>query len=47
MALALQLLRDPAFDTLIAGESRFDDLPDMFAAGNLPALCHLITYGGE
>jgi threonine dehydrogenase-like Zn-dependent dehydrogenase len=47
MALALELLRDPVFDTLIVGESRFDDLPDVFAAGTLPALCHLITYGGE
>jgi D-arabinose 1-dehydrogenase-like Zn-dependent alcohol dehydrogenase len=47
MALALELLRDPAFDALIAGESRFDDLPDVFNAGNLPALCHLITYGGK
>jgi threonine dehydrogenase-like Zn-dependent dehydrogenase len=50
LALALDLLRDPAFDTLVTGPSRFDDLPDVLArltAGTLPALCHLITYSGE
>jgi threonine dehydrogenase-like Zn-dependent dehydrogenase len=48
LALALELLRDPAFDTLLTGESRFDELPDVMArvaAGSLPALCHTITYG--
>jgi threonine dehydrogenase-like Zn-dependent dehydrogenase len=48
LALALDLLRDPAFDTLLTGESRFDELPDVMArltAGSLPALCHTITYG--
>ena len=50
LALALDLLRDPAFDALITGESRFEELPDVLgrlAAGTLPALCHLITYDGE
>ena len=50
LALALDLLRDPAFDALITGESRFEELPDVLArlaAGSLPALCHLITYSGE
>ena len=50
LALALDLLRDPAFDALLTGESRFDELPEVLAglaAGTLPALCHLITYGGE
>jgi threonine dehydrogenase-like Zn-dependent dehydrogenase len=50
LALALDLLRDPVFDALITGESRFDELPDVLArlaAGSLPALCHLITYSGE
>jgi threonine dehydrogenase-like Zn-dependent dehydrogenase len=50
LALALDLLRDPAFDSLITGESGFDQLPDVLArlaAGGLPGLCHLITYGGE
>ncbi len=48
LALALELLRDPAFDALLTGESRFDQLPDVMArlaAGSLPALCHTITYG--
>jgi threonine dehydrogenase-like Zn-dependent dehydrogenase len=47
MALALELLRDPAFDALVTGESRFGELPDVMArlaAGSLPALCHTITY---
>ncbi|MEV4754181.1 zinc-binding alcohol dehydrogenase [Micromonospora sp. NPDC049559] len=50
LALALDLLREPAFDALITGRSRFDELPDVFdrlAAGSLPALCHLVTYAGE
>jgi threonine dehydrogenase-like Zn-dependent dehydrogenase len=49
LALALELLRDPAFDALITGESRFAELPDVMArlaAGSLPALCHTITYDG-
>jgi NADPH:quinone reductase-like Zn-dependent oxidoreductase len=49
LALALDLLRDPAFDALITGQSRFDELPDLMArlaAGSLPALCHTITYDG-
>jgi threonine dehydrogenase-like Zn-dependent dehydrogenase len=48
LALALELLRDPAFDALLTGESSFDELPDVMArlaAGSLPALCHTITYG--
>ncbi len=48
LALALELLRDPAFDALLTGESRFDELPDVMARladGTLPALCHTITYG--
>jgi threonine dehydrogenase-like Zn-dependent dehydrogenase len=50
LALALDLLRDPAFDALITGTSRFDQLPDVLAglsAGTLPALCHLIAYDGD
>jgi threonine dehydrogenase-like Zn-dependent dehydrogenase len=49
LALALELLRDPAFDAIVTGESRFGDLPDVMArlaAGSLPALCHTITYDG-
>ena len=48
LALALDLLRDAAFDALLTGSSRFDDLPDVMArlaAGRLPAICHTITYG--
>ncbi|MBQ1046863.1 zinc-binding alcohol dehydrogenase [Micromonospora sp. C51] len=50
MALALDLLADPAFDVLITGRSPFAELPDVLArlsGGDLPALCHLITYDGE
>jgi len=47
MALALELLADPRFDTLITGRSDFADLPDVMhrlADGSLPALCHVIDY---
>jgi threonine dehydrogenase-like Zn-dependent dehydrogenase len=47
LALALELLRDPAFDVLVTGESRFDELPGVMARlaeGSLPALCHTIAY---
>jgi threonine dehydrogenase-like Zn-dependent dehydrogenase len=49
LALALDLLRDPAFDALITGESPFGELPDVMArlaTGSLAALCHTITYAG-
>ena len=47
IALAVELLRDPAFDALLSGESRFDELPTVMtrlADGDLPALCHTLTY---
>ncbi|HEX5541918.1 MAG TPA: zinc-binding alcohol dehydrogenase [Micromonospora sp.] len=47
LALALDLLREPAFDALITGESRFEQLPEVLAqlaAGARPTLCHLVTY---
>jgi threonine dehydrogenase-like Zn-dependent dehydrogenase len=47
MALALELLRDPAFDALLTGPSRFEDLPDVMpqlASGKLGAICHTISY---
>lgn len=50
LAVALDLLADPAFDALLTGRSRFADLPDVLdrlASGRLPALCHLITYDEE
>ncbi|WP_036553774.1 zinc-binding alcohol dehydrogenase [Nocardiopsis sp. CNT312] len=45
--LALRLLRAPAFDALVTGESPFEDLPSVLprlADGSLPALCHRIAY---
>jgi threonine dehydrogenase-like Zn-dependent dehydrogenase len=50
LGLALDLLRDPAFDALVTGSSTFDELPRVMARladGSLPALCHTITYEGE
>jgi threonine dehydrogenase-like Zn-dependent dehydrogenase len=47
LALALDLLRDPVFDALLTGSSRFGELPSVLprlADGRLPALCHTITY---
>ncbi len=50
MALALDLLRDPAFGALITGTSGFTKLPDVMpriADGSLPAICHTVTYDEE
>ncbi|MBZ5740617.1 zinc-dependent alcohol dehydrogenase [Nocardioides mangrovi] len=50
LALALRLLRDPAYDVLLTGDSPFADLPDVMArlgSGALPALCHTIDYRQE
>jgi 2-desacetyl-2-hydroxyethyl bacteriochlorophyllide A dehydrogenase len=47
LALALELLTDPAFDVLLTGESPFAEMPNVMAqlaAGTLPAICHTITY---
>jgi threonine dehydrogenase-like Zn-dependent dehydrogenase len=47
LALALELLRDDAFDALITGASPFRDLPETMrrlAAGDLPALLHVVDY---
>lgn len=47
LALALALLANPAFDTLITGESPFAELPRVMpalASGELPALCHRIVH---
>jgi threonine dehydrogenase-like Zn-dependent dehydrogenase len=47
MALALDLLRDPAFDALLTGTSRFEELPEVMASlsnGTRSALCHTIAY---
>jgi threonine dehydrogenase-like Zn-dependent dehydrogenase len=48
LVLALDLLKDPAFDALISGSSAFSELPDTMARitdGRLPALCHTVEYG--
>ncbi|WP_053847782.1 zinc-binding alcohol dehydrogenase [Streptomyces sp. NRRL B-24085] len=48
LALALELLADPALDALITGESAFEELPEVMpalASGEIPALCHLVRYG--
>jgi threonine dehydrogenase-like Zn-dependent dehydrogenase len=50
LALALDLLTDPAFDALRTGESAFAQLPEVLAAmaaGSFPALSHVVTYAGE
>ncbi|MBO9524078.1 MAG: zinc-binding alcohol dehydrogenase [Nocardioidaceae bacterium] len=49
LALALELLRDPAYDALLTGASAFDELPALMAdlAAGRPALCHTITYPEE
>jgi threonine dehydrogenase-like Zn-dependent dehydrogenase len=47
LALALDLLRDPALDALISGECAFEDLPQQLPtlqAGS--TLCHRVRYPG-
>ncbi|GAA3641905.1 zinc-binding alcohol dehydrogenase [Microbacterium awajiense] len=47
LALALDLLRDDAFDVLLTGESSWRDLPTVMAAiasGAAPGLCHTIDW---
>ena len=48
LALALELLRDPAFDALLTGRvalRRAARRDGPAGRGSLPALCHTITYG--
>jgi len=50
LAIALRLLRDPAYDALLTGECAFEDLPAVMAAlaaGRLPGLCHTVAYAEE
>ncbi|OMI85742.1 dehydrogenase [Streptomyces sp. M1013] len=50
LALALELLADPALDALVTGESAFAELPDLMprlTSGEIPALCHRIRYDRE
>lgn len=47
LALALDLLVNPAFDVLVTGDSAFTELPDVMrrlAGSELFALCHRINY---
>jgi threonine dehydrogenase-like Zn-dependent dehydrogenase len=47
LELALELLRDDAFDALLTGSSTFEELPEVMAeltSGRRDALCHTITY---
>ncbi|MGP2439268.1 zinc-dependent alcohol dehydrogenase [Streptomyces sp. JW3] len=47
LALALDLLADPALDALVTGECAFPELPHVLprlADGELPALCHRVRY---
>ncbi|WP_028805645.1 zinc-dependent alcohol dehydrogenase [Streptomyces sp. 142MFCol3.1] len=47
LALALELLAEPAFDALVTGECVFGELPDVMAklaAGSIPGLCHRVVY---
>jgi threonine dehydrogenase-like Zn-dependent dehydrogenase len=49
LTLALELLRDDAFDALLTGASPFAELPALMAelsSGSRAALCHAITYPG-
>jgi threonine dehydrogenase-like Zn-dependent dehydrogenase len=50
LALALDLLRDPAFDALYDGSSPLSELPAVLAemaSGGGPRLSHVITYGED
>jgi threonine dehydrogenase-like Zn-dependent dehydrogenase len=50
LALALDLLEDPAFDALLGAASDFADLPetmDRLAEGSVPGLCHVVRYPGS
>ncbi|MHC5908530.1 zinc-dependent alcohol dehydrogenase [Streptomyces sp. S6] len=47
LALALDLLADPALDALITGECAFEELPEVMpklVSGKIPALCHRVRY---
>ena len=50
LRLALDMLADPALDTLVTGVSHFNELPEVMrrlASGDLPALCHVVAYDEE
>ena len=48
LALALELLRDPALDVLITGETRFEELPqamNRILIDGRDTLCHRVVFG--
>jgi threonine dehydrogenase-like Zn-dependent dehydrogenase len=46
LAMALALLADPAYDALLDGPTRFEDMPAAMPRILAPGgLCHVITYG--
>jgi NADPH:quinone reductase-like Zn-dependent oxidoreductase len=48
LAMALELLADPAYDALLDGPTRFEDMPRTMPRILAPGgLCHVITYGTE
>jgi threonine dehydrogenase-like Zn-dependent dehydrogenase len=48
LALALELLRDPAFDALLESTSPFAQLPDVMThLGETNTMCHSLTYDEE
>jgi len=45
LATALALLDNPAYDALLEGPTRFNDLPEAMSRVLAPGgLCHVITY---
>jgi 2-desacetyl-2-hydroxyethyl bacteriochlorophyllide A dehydrogenase len=50
MSLALDLLRDDAFDAVLAGPTPFEELPRLMAglaSGDVPGVCQTISYDAE
>ena len=50
LAIAIDLLHDPAYDVLLSGACAFAELPEVMprlVSGELPALCHGVDYAGE
>jgi threonine dehydrogenase-like Zn-dependent dehydrogenase len=48
LAMALELLADPAYDALLEGPTMFEDMPAAMPRILAPGgLCHVITYGVE
>jgi threonine dehydrogenase-like Zn-dependent dehydrogenase len=50
MSLALDLLHDAAFDSVLAAPTPFEELPRLMASlatGGVPGVCQTISYDGE